>query len=452
MGISVGGIVSGIDTDSMVSELVAAARAPQEVMEADLSDLEDLRDTYDELVTVVTALQEALEAIDTADELRATTAESSNDGVVSVEAEGAAIAGRYSIEVTALAASETEISEGFADKDSTGVIAEGTLSITYGGTTTALTIDSTNSSLEDVAELINDSVDGVNAYVMDTGDAATPYRLVIAGKDTGAANSITVDTSGLTGTGTVPTFTETSTAADAALTVNGIAVTSTDNSVSDVVSGLTFNLEDVTTSAVVVTVETDTDTTIANLQTFVDAYNDLRSFIRVHRAYNTDADIKGEFVGESTVVSLMQSLQRVVADEYTTGGIYTSLSTIGFETQQDGDIELDEDVLRAALEDSPEDVVKLFEADGATFGDALQDVITQYTDEDEGHLILRGESLDDQITDLEDEIDDFDTRMDAYEERLKKQFTAMELAIAKLNDASAQLDALMPTSSDSSSS
>lgn len=451
MGISVGGIVSGMDTDAMVEKLVEAARAPQTVMEDDLEELEDLKDTYEALIEKVTALQDALEAIDSADELRATTATSSDDASVSVEAEGAAIAGRYSIEVTSLAASETEISDGFADKDSTGVVAEGTLSITYAGTTTALTIDSTNSSLEDVAELINDSIDGVNAYIMDTGDASTPYRLVIAGKDTGASNSITVDTSGLTGTGTVPTFTETSTAADAALTVNGIAITSEDNSVSDVVSGLTFNLEDVTTSAVVVTVETDIDTTVTNLQTFVDAYNDLRQYIRVHRAYDSDAEIKGEFVGESTVVSLMQALQNVVGDEYTTGGLYTSLSTIGFETQQDGDIELDEDTLRAALEDSPEDVVALFETDAGTFGDALLEVIDQYADEDEGHLSLRVDSLDDQIEDLEEEIDDFDERMDAYEERLQKQFTAMELALAKLNDASAQLDALMPDSSDSSS-
>ncbi len=447
MGISVGGIVSGLDTDTMIATLVAAARTPADVMEVDLEELEDRRDAYDELVSQVEALQDALEAIDSSDELRATTASSSDEGSVTVEALGAALAGRYTVEVTALASSETEVSDGFADKETTGIVAEGTLSITYAGETTALTIDSTNSSLEEVAELINDNVDGVTAYVMDTGDATTPYRLVIAGKDTGASSTLTIDTSGLTGTGTVPTFTETSTASDASLTVNGITVTSADNTVGDVVSGLTFNLEDVTTSAVTVTVETDVDTTVETLTTFVDAYNALRQYIRTHRAYDDEAEIKGEFVGESTVVGLMQSLQSVVGAAYDTGGLYTSLSTIGFETQQDGDIEIDEDTLRAALEDSPEDVVALFEADAGTFGDALQDLVTAYTDEDEGYLTLRGESLDDQIEDLEEQIDEFDDRMDAYEERLKKQFTAMELALAKLNDASSQLSALLTDTS-----
>ncbi len=452
MGISVGGIVSGIDTDTMVTQLVAAARAPQTVMKADLSDLEDLKDTYETLVEKVTALQDAYEAIDSADELRATTAASSDEGAVTVEADGGAVAGRYSIEVTSLAANETEVSDGFSDKDTTGTIAEGTLSVTYAGTTTALTVDSTNSSLEELADLINDNVEGVTAYIMDTGDATSPYRLVVTGKDTGASNTLTLDTSGMTGTGTVPTFTETSTAADAALTVNGIAITSADNAIDDVVSGITFNLEDVTTSAITVTVETDLDTTVENLNTFVTAYNELRTYIRTHRAYDADNDIKGEFVGESTVVGLMQSLQSVVGAAYTTGGVYESLGSIGFETQQDGSIEIDEDVLRAALEDSPEDIVALFEADAGTFGDALADLITNYTDEDEGYLTLRTETIDGRITDLETDIDDFDTRMDSYEARLRKQFTAMELALAKLNDASAQLAAMLGDGSSSSSS
>jgi flagellar hook-associated protein 2 len=446
MGISVDGIVSGMDTSGLISKLVAAASTPQNVMKEDLDALGELGDTYDTLTTKLTALQTALEKIDTQAELRSATSTSSDESAVSVTTDGDAVTGRYAISVTSLASSETEVSQGYADKSTAGAIPEGTLNITYAGTTTALTIDSTNSSLEDVAALINEKISGVSAYIMDTGDATAPYRLVIAGLDTGADNSITVDTSGLTGaTGTSPSFTETSTAADASLTVNGIAVTSADNEVDGVVDGITFNLQDITSSDVTVTVKTDEDTTVSNIKAFVDAYNDVQGYMRTHRAFSADDGIKGEFVGESLVSNLMQALQRKVADVFKTGATYTSLGSIGFETQQNGDIELDEDMLKEALAASPGEVSALFATDAGGFGDALKDVITMYGDEDEGFIKTRQDAIDDESERLQDDIDAFSERMDAYEQRLRNQFTAMEIALGKLQDAQSQLSALLTT-------
>lgn len=450
MPITVGGIVSGIDTDSLIDKLVEAASVPMTVMEEDVDDLEELDDAYDELTSLIEAAQTALEAIDSTADMRAATGTSSDEDAVAVTTDGTAVTGRYSIEVTELAASETEVSQAYSDKDSTGVIPEGTLSITYAGTTTSLTIDSTNSSLEDLADLINENISGVAAYIMDTGDATSPYRLVIAGLDTGADNTISVDTSGLTGTsGTVPSFTETSTATDATLTVNGITITHADNDVDGVVEGITFNIKEVTTSAVTIDVETDIDTTVANIESFVDAYNAMREYMNTHRAYDSENSIKGEFVGESLVVNMMRSMQTAISSAYTTGSTYTSLASIGFETQQDGTIELDTDALEAALEAAPGEVGQLFETDSGGFGDAFKAVVEMYADEDEGFIATRQEAINDQIDVLEEDIEDFEERMEAYEARLQQQFLAMELAMAEMQDAAAQLEALLPSTSNS---
>ncbi len=450
MPITVGGIVSGIDTDSLIDKLVAAASVPMTVMQEDVDELEELDDSYDEIATLIETAKTALEAIDSTADMRAATGTSSDEDAVAVTTDGTAVTGRYSIEVSAIAASETEVSQAYADKSSTGVVPEGTLSITYAGTTTALTIDSTNSSLEDIADLINENISGVAAYIMDTGDATSPYRLVIAGLDTGSDNTITVDTSGLTGTtGTVPSFTETSTATDATLTVNGITVTHADNDVDGVIEGITFNINEVTTSPVTIDVDTDIDTTVANIQGFVDAYNAVRKYINTHRAYDSENSIKGEFVGESLVVNMMRSMQTAVSSAYSTGSTYTSLASIGFETQQDGTIELDTDALEAALEAAPGEVGQLFETDSDGFGDAFKAVIEMYADEDEGFIATRQEAINDQIDVLEEDIEDFETRMEAYEARLQQQFLAMELAMAEMQDAAAQLEALLPSSSSS---
>jgi flagellar hook-associated protein 2 len=464
VAISIGGIVSGIDTDSMVASLVAAARAPQDVMKSKLEEVEDQRDTYEQLRTYMDDMLTALEAIDTPAELRAATGTSSDESAVTVEVDGDAVIGRYSVEVSQLASSATYVSNGFADKSTAGTIAEGTFTITYGTTTTTLTVDSSNSSLSDLADLINESVSGVTAYIMDTGDATSPYRLVLAGNDTGAENTVTLDLSGLTGAGTVPTFTETSAAQDALLTVNGVSITSADNTIEDVISGVTFTLEDITTSATTINVKADTDTTVANIKAFVEAYNTVRGYINTHRAYDSEAGIKGEFVGESTVVSLMQALQTALGSEYASGVSYNSLASIGFETQQNGKLELDEDTLKAALEAASDDVAALFQTDAAGFGDQLKELIDLYASDDEvslddtgaiiqtgGLLTNRMAALDDEIELLNDDIDAFDERMDAYEERLKKQFLAMEVALGKLQSAQSQLEALLPDSSSSSS-
>lgn len=460
MGISIGGIVSGIDTDSMVATLVAAARAPQDVMKTQLAEVEDQRDAYETLRTHMDDLLTALEAIDTPAELRASTGTSSDDGTVTVEVDGDAVQGRYSIEVSQLAAAATSVSDGFADDSTIGTIAEGTFTITYAGETTTMTIDSTNSSLSDMAALINESVDGVTAYIMDTGDATTPYRLVVAGDDTGAANALTFDLTGLTGTGGVPTFTETSTAQDATLTVNGITVTSEDNVVDGVVEGVTFTLEDVTTSPTTITVAGDTDTTMANIKTFVEAYNTVRSYINTRRAFDSEAGIKGEFVGEGSVVGLMSAMQTTIGSQFTSGTLFNSLSEIGIKTEQNGTLEIDDDTLEAAINDASDDVAALFATDSASFGDELKDLIDLYANDEEasidetgaviqtgGLLTNRMAALDDEIDMLNDDIDAFDDRMDAYEERLKKQFLAMEVALGKLQSAQSQLEALLPSTS-----
>ena len=448
--------MSGIDTDDMIARLVAAARIPQTVLATQLEDVEKKKEAYETLSSKLTDLTTALEAIDTADELNAATATSSDDTTVGITATGSAIPGRYTIEVTALAAESTSISEGFADSSTDGTVAEGTFDVTYAGTTTTLTLDSTNSSLQGMVDEINANVAGVTAYIMNTGDAATPYRLVITGDDTGAENTLTIDTSGLTGAGDVPTFTETSTAQDATLTVNGIDITSASNDVDGVIEGMTFNLNDITSSAVTITVKRDTTTTIANVQAFVDAYNEMRSYVNTHRAYDADAEIKGEFRGESTVSTMMGRFDSIFGGVYETGATFQTLTSLGITTEDDGTLTLDEDVLTEALDTDAAEVAALFETDSGGLGDELKALIDLYNNEDAssvldgvvtigGLLTDRMAAIDEQIGSLEEDLDAFDVKMDAYEARLKKQFTAMELALAKLQDAQGRLEALMPT-------
>lgn len=463
MAISVDGIVSGIDTTSIVDKLVAAANIPKNVMSDHLAELNKKKEAYAGLSSRMDDLKTALEKMDTIGEIAAATGTSADDTIVGVSTSGAAVKGRYAITVTQLASSTTQVSDGVADKDAIGSIATGTMSITVGTTTTAVTIDATNSNLADLATSINAAVADVTAYVMDTGDPIAPYRLVVVGNKTGAANAVTVDTSAMDpATGTVPTFAETTTAADAQLTVNGVAVTSEDNEVDTVVSGVTFNLNDVTTTAPVnITVAADTDTMVATFQAFADAYNAVMSQIRTNRAFDSDKGIKGPFVGEGAVSSIMAKLQGVLSKQYTTGTALHALGGAGFATQQNGDIELDVDDLKAALAAHPDDVFELFTDAKNGFGAGLTSYIDSVISEDKqvlpngnsehfGVIALRNDALDAAVSDLEDDIAKFEDRMIKYEARLRTQFTAMEVALGQLQASGSQLSAFFDSNNNSS--
>lgn len=438
MGISVGGIVSGLDTEALVEDLVNAYSTPKVVMEDQLEDLEEAQEAFAGLTNRLEDLQAALDDLASVGEFQSWSTATSDAGVVGVSASEGAIPGSYSVLVNALASAETEVSQGYADAESEGVLGTGTLSITYGGTTTELTLDGTE-TLEDIADTINEQVDGVTAYIMDTGDATNPYRLVIAGEDTGAVNSITVDTAALSG-GTAPSFTETTTAADAEVELNGVTITDSDNELT-AVPGLTFSLESVSATAVEVTVAADVDGMADKVQAFVDAYNDVISYIDQQSAYNTDEDIKGPFVADSLVSSVQRSLSSVIVDMYA-AGTFTGLAQLGVSTEQSGELAFDAAEFADAYAEDPDGVVSLFTDSTDGFTTAMDAVLETLLDEDDGSLANRDESLAEEIETTQERIEQFDEQMDAYEARLWDQFTAMELALADLEAASSALSAL----------
>ena len=146
MAISVDGIVSGIDTTSLISELSEAYSAPKDLLEEDITDAENLQSAMTTLSGLLGDVSDALEEIEDIEDFRTFSASYEENDDLVVEASGEAIAGVYSVEIDSLATSELEASNAFADHTSSGVIAEGTLSVTYAGTTTEFTVDSSNSS------------------------------------------------------------------------------------------------------------------------------------------------------------------------------------------------------------------------------------------------------------------------------------------------------------------
>jgi len=434
MGIQVDGIVSGMDTTAMIGVMVSIYSIPKGFLEADIEKTEEKKEAVAGLKNRLEDLEEALEAIDDEDSFQVFKASYEDTDSFSVSVDGTSIPGAYDIEISVLARAELEVSQGFSDKSSTGVVDEGTLTVTYAGTATEITVDSSNSSLNEMAELIDD-IDGLSAYVLDTGSASDPYKLVVQGEDTGSENTIEIS-------GTNLSFTENRAGADAVFEINGISVTSASNSISDAVPGMDIELYQTTSETETVTVTLDKDEIRTNVQTVLDAYNEVVSWVSSKSAFNADVDIKGPFVGETAVARVIRGLQNVVSDTHESSSDLNSLSLIGIKTQSTGKLEMDEGDFDDAIDDYFDDVMYLFTEDDG-FAGAMKTQIDVYIDPIDGTLESFQDSLEERIEDLEDQVASYEYRIERYELRLRAQFSAMESILGAMQGTSSFLTAYL---------
>lgn len=245
----------------------------------------------------------------------------------------------------------------------------------------SVVIDSTNSSLQGIRDAINKAGIGVTATIVSDG-SATPNRLVISSNKTGSTSSLKISVGGgdpalenllnYDPAGT-QNLTQTSAAQSASMTVNGIAVTSQTNTVSEAIQGVTLTAAKVGTSAV--SISTDNSGATAVVNGFIKAYNDLNKTIADMTAYDPETKKGGPLLGDSTTRNIQSSLRKMFGTSVPglTGNL-TNLSQIGIAFQKDGSLSLDSTKFQNAISNNADDVVKLFASAGSA-----TDTLVKYT-------------------------------------------------------------------------
>ncbi len=426
MGITVDGLVSGLDTSAIIDAYMSSASAATEArrtqqgrLETKLSLLQDFKGLLDDLDT-------AMAAYETAGDLQSVSTSTSDEDVLTVSAEDGAQVGSFAVTVNSMAVAEMERSQGYAA--TTDEVGEGTFSVTVAGEQTDITVSAANenNTLTGLVSAINNEVEGVSAFILNDGDAANPYRLVIMSDETGAANTISVSDT-LSG-GTAPTFTQEVAAADAEIELaGGLTINSATNTFEDVLPGVTLDVA--SEGAADIAVIRDNEATVESIQSVVDAYNDVMSFIDDETGVDEDGSTS-LIAGESVLRTVESSLQSAVSGLYESGDL-RGMSSLGLSTEQDGSLSLDTDELESLLESSPEDVLEMLAGADGLFA-SLTERIDIVVDSDNGSITLRTDSLDDQIEDFQDRIAAEEDRLEIYEGALRQQFTNLEMAMAEL--------------------
>jgi flagellar hook-associated protein 2 len=433
------GVGSGLDVATLVEQLVAAKKAPQQNQITDQAASANTQlSGLGQISAALSALQSAMASISDGSAFSAHSVSSSDTDILKASATGNAVAGSYKIEVTQLAGALKASSGAFADSNTK--VGTGTLTIAVGDEAMDLSIDDSNNSLASIRDAINKASDnpGISATIVNGTDGA---HLVLSGTRTGAANGFTVSSSGGdgglaalnydAGASSGNNLTVINAASDALYTIDGLAANSAGNSSSTAIDGLTLNLVALGTSTV--SVADDSSKATSALSNLVSTYN---SFVGIYQnltKYDATSKVAGALIGDATLNSINSTLSRIIGG--TANG--ATLSSIGISLQVDGTLKLDNDKLSAALADGGKQVSDLFGGDNG-FSAQLGTQLTNWVG-DHGVLAGRTDSISQQLKDLGEQQSALDARMDSLTARYQAQFTALDTLMSKLNSTSSYL-------------
>jgi flagellar hook-associated protein 2 len=416
--ISFSGLASGMDTNAIVENLVALERGQANALKRQKSDAQARMKVLDDLRAKLTALRGSAADLDEADEIRSVSASSSDEASLGVRAGSAAATGTYSVKIVKLAQSETTTSKAYA-VDALG--ASGTLSITVGQDAAIDVAYVAGESLSDLADRINAAGARVQAVAVHDG---TDHRLIVTGRETGADNALSfVDSAGELGLG------ETRSAQNAALEVNGLALTRPGNTITDLLPGLTLDLLNPTAGEVQVGVAYDIDAAREKTRALVDAYNGVAAAIHGQLTYAGTTRGTDTLFGDSTLRGLQRELGSLITRTY--GASAVSARMLGLEVANDGSLSIDPEKFNAAVGADPTLLDDLL-SDASGMAGALDEVVAKYADSSEGLLEAKQDSIRSLIDDLDSGIERIDRRADQLAVRLRRQFTALETTMAEL--------------------
>ena len=463
--ISSAGLGSGLDVNSIVTQLMAVNNKPLTALQKTASSFNATLSEMSKLQSNFAAMRDKAQALNNVDLWRGTTASSSDGSAVSVSTGTSASVGSYAVNVSKLALAQTVTSNALAD--STATLGEGKLTIelgSYGSGTPAadfttkagssavsISIGAGETSLASVRDKINSASAGVVASIVTD---ASGSRLSLRSSATGAENAFRISasetaddgnpTAGLSmlaydATSAGDAMTRSTTAGDAQLTVNGIALSSATNTLSNVVDGLTLTLNKVTAADVNVTVAADTASVKTAVSNFVTAFNALASFIHTETGYNADSKTGGALQGDQATLALQNQLRAVLNLPSSSSGSYSTLSQIGITLKTDGTLDTNATKLDSALANLPE-LKKLLSGDGASSAtqgfakrfQTLGDVALGTN----GTFESRKAGLQANLDRNSKQQDSLQVRLTATESRLRKQYQSLDTQMSSLNSLS----------------
>lgn len=463
--ISAPGVGSGLDVKSIVSQLLAIERRPIEQLQSAASKIQTQISALGKLQSALATLQGVAAKLARDDTWGAVTASSSRTEAVSVTAAAGAPVGTYSVVVQQLASGQALASAAYTER--TAVVGQGTLRIELGdwdavpplpkagATPVDIVIGPGEDTIEGIRDKVNAANAGVTASIVSDVNGS---RLVIRSRDTGVENGFRIqvssDADGNDGDGTglsalafdpaggTSQLARTRTASDALVEIDGLAVRSTSNTLTDVVGGLTLKLTRASPDPVEVSVEQDGAALRKTVEEFVAAYNEVIGLVRQQTRVDPGGTGSGPLQGDRVGSLVPSKLRELLSGSTTASTTFSRLADIGFDVQTDGTIEIVASKLDNAVANAAE-LRKLFAAadeNPTAIGFARRlDAWLGLALGNDGLLDSRTDGLQQRLKSTQKQRERLEDRIVLTEQRLLRQYTALDARLGQLNGLSAYM-------------
>lgn len=458
------GVGSGLDVNSLIKQLLVGERQPLTRLQQAASGVETEISLYGNIRSKADAIGSAASALGDQNTWRQTVVNLNGADEFSVTAAGTAAATRLDVQIDTLAQRQTVSTQTFASSSAT--VGTGTLTIQRGSWSTGfagftpdagapaiqVTIGSGQNTLTGIRDAINAADAGVTASILTDLNGA---RLVIRSDEPGANHGFSLAT--LDGTDsfdalgfTQQTSPPSSSGAqgDARATnlqgrINGAAVESATNTLTNVLDGITITASKVTASPRSVLIERNLTEMKAKIDTFVTAYNDLTAYLKAQTAYDASTKRAAPLQGDRVALTVQNQLRSAAIDPSGASAVFSRLSEIGITLQKDGKLAVDARRLDKALENLDE-VARLFSRDevGASqdgVGLRLAAWVEAVTDTG-GAIDTKQATLRERLNRNKDDQERMQDRLTAIEARLKAQYTALDSKMASLKGLGGYID------------
>jgi len=440
MGSTLGidGLVSGLDTTSLITQLMSVESAPQTLLKQKQTSTTTLVSALQALNTKVASLAESATKAATASSWQVTKATSSASSVTATTSAGASPT-ELTFTVDAVAASQSSLVS--YDDLVASLGGATTLTVKHADGTTADV--AVGSSAAELAKAITASSAGVSATVVTTNGTT---RLQLTGTSTGTGQAFSLyagAAADLTGSESPLATTTLRSASDASITLwpgtaGAQTVTSAKNTFDSVLGDVAVTVSAVETDPVTLTVSRDASAVTALASGLVGSLGVVLSEISSRTSSTTTTDDDGRtvitgglFSGNTGVRDLDQQIQQ--AASYPVDGI--SPSAVGITVGKDGTFTFDQDAFAAALAADPAKVQKVV----AGIASRVADVATRASDKIDGSLTLQIAGQQTILTDLGNQISDWDVRLALRKESLQTTYSALEVTLSGLQSQSSWL-------------
>jgi len=469
-GLSVPGIGSGLDINSLVERLMAVERQPLTALATKKGMIESKISALGQIRSSLDALKTAAQRMTTQDKLLTLKTTVADTSIATVSTSNSATPASFSLEVEQLASAQKLSSPEFASASSSLGNAAGSVTIEFGTYSAGIytlnpdraaftvNVEADKMTPEGIRDAINQANKEVSASLVNSG---TGVMLVLTNAKTGANQHMRLtvsdpdgnntDNAGLSqlaynpaaSVGNGKNMSERVAAQDARVKIDGISITSRTNTLDQSIAGLTISLLKTNDDSPTTMTTTRDDSQVKTaVNSFITAYNNLNKLVRDLTKYDATKKEAAILNGESTVRNVLSQVRGLLSRQYGSTSL-TTLSELGITTQSDGSIRLDATKFDSAFSSKRDAVVALFtQSTGGTEGDGfagtVEDLITSLTDNN-GLLDARTDGLNASLKNLNSKEDQIEARLSQIEQRYRTQFVTLDRNLNSLQSLSAYL-------------